>query len=268
MDFVQDIVKECTVSLYDSAWKTGEGLLSSEQTRSSFLQLSLVGQILPANSIAKLMQSFLGGHKTRGRQLSDTTLRLLLCFIGCSYRSDDRNANYGSDVLKEMFQMWWSLSSNNKEAGSSFRRQTMAHVGFMLTQVLNKDDIESAMFVALMNEKPVGAFLDRCIGFRTKEAFEEDPILSFDQDSGFLKSILWCDFSRFAPSLLAKFRQKPQHVSTAWENGLLDPAALVLLRRSSELPGEAESYKELADMILSRIVFVFSNMVSTPQSKI
>jgi hypothetical protein len=124
------------------------------------------------------------------------------------------------------------------------------------------------MLVALINEKTEEAVLDRCIGFRTEDAFEEDPTLSLDQDATFLKTVVQYNFLRFAPSLLAKFSERSPYLSRAWEKGLLDAAVLVLLRQSNGLLEENDSYRSLADSILSRAVSVLSNIVSTsPKSR-
>jgi hypothetical protein len=262
-DSVRLRIEDITSSLYSSTSEESEDMLSLEEQRFALLRLSLLGQLLPDDSIAKVKLSLLSDFMADDEHTSNTMLRLVLSFTKCTGQAGV-DAHYDPDVLRQIFQAWWSLSDPElKLSKTPLGQRIRTHFSFLLTKVLMKTGLQATMLVALMNEQAEDEIVDRCLASVT-EAAADGSHRPCDEDAGFLEAILNSDPLRFSPPFLSKFSQGGLGVSKVWNSGALDKATLFVLRRQPKVTSDEEdSYRELGSSIASRAVSSLSIIVST-----
>jgi hypothetical protein len=252
---------EEALSLYESTVGKGKDILSQKSGRFSLLRLSLLGENLSQHSVAKVKLSLITRWNAEGEQVSSIALRSMLCFIKCTNETIDQDGRYDSDVLRQIFQVWWSTyeSARNETQTASLLAQSRSHFSSLLRKVLEKADLEAATLLSFIDEQASGEVIDRCLTFSNKDISEENH----EEDMKLLKTVLVRDPLRCVPPFLERIVRSDSSLSKAWAKGMFDQSILAVLCRPSDVLEQNEACTALMERIVFRAVLFFAQIVST-----
>lgn len=240
--------------------------LGSHDSRLHLLRLSLLGRSCSAEEIVQVQ---LGLLRERPSEVSaaivaEVVLSILSCYNPTIDSSDHK---YPFIVLRDLFDLWWSLSTEEFSGyyPRHLKSRLIVYFGKLVASILCARTLESTYLLTQFSKKGEDAVILRCLQLN-HPSIDDDERLA---NAAVLQSLLQSDPLRFGPSFLTKFSDEEFLHSETWRNGLLDQAAKILIAHPAIDSIEGASLSSFWSAILSRTISSLNAIqyVSTSTSK-
>jgi len=153
------------------------------------------------------------------------TAKIALALDSCvEYSAPACPQHYDFDVVRTLFQTWWSFSRDETTYFELSQRLEAYFCG-VVADVLIKGVMESTYLLTLLTDKNTDTVIHRCLG-RDRLSHDSEVL---NGRARILESLLKIDPLRFAPCFIDRFSDQTFLKSPIWSEGKLDAAILTLV---------------------------------------
>ena len=195
--------------------------LKNQKFRERILTLPLLCNAASHGAILQRQLSLLQENSNDKSIAAKIALALDSCV---EYSAPDCPHHYDFEVVRILFQTWWSLSYESTTYFEVSHRLE-AHFSGVVADILKKGVMESTYLLTLLTDKNEDAVVRRCLG-RDRLSHDADVL---NGRAKILESLLKIDPLRFAPCFSAQFSDQNFLKSPIWSEGKLDSAVRTLV---------------------------------------
>lgn len=240
----------------DAIFKSRNEIFLGIDKRSQFLRICLAKNHLPPNSFEKIQLSLISDTKNR---FSNIGLQFLVCCFGIQAQKFDEDFCFEYSVLETVINAWLWVAKEAKNNENALYRQIKSNLCALLTHSLEKESVEAAALLVILDKHPESLVLELCLDFSIED--EKSWVLA---EIDFLNILLRINSHCFLRPSLSYLRNMDARLSNAWEAGYLDSSIEILLRQIKSSPEMLKSFFEVVTPIASQRLIQTLSKMETP----
>ena len=228
--------------------------LESRTSRESFLLLSMIGSEISFEYVAKIILKLLEDIQ-KGSSVSDATSVIALAYIKSRASKPDPGKYLNPLVLRQTFEMWWSLSTTRSHDPPQVDARLMiaCYLAPWITSLFEAKNFDSLVLFSVTQREPEDAVIDKLLALIVL-----DPIGR--SISRILIAIMEYDGRRYIPCFVSRFNKGCEKVMKPWHRGFLYDVMLVVIRNHDVTTDAA--FTEIVQSVTEWCAHILSLLVS------